>query len=1145
MANAYDANNVAAAIRQLYTPGAHAAAVNEANAYLTAFAETNAAWEVALTLLEPAANVPADVQFFAANTMHHKIKTAWSTLQPEATQHVLNTISQRLPVIAAAPGGAVVAQRLCLALSLAAASSGPHDVNGVCMHALTLAANGAKSSTVNLALTLLVSLVDEVASLATSSSAAAAAAPDQASSSSSSSSAAAAAASPAMLPFQRPNHKALVERRDDVYACIHAVLTGNLLGANGTAPLEESLKCLAAWAVLEPRSTAGGMAARPDGLFQHALSTFHGTSDDAVTAAASEALVALVGTGVGTADGFGEPIAAPLPVDVNQERAAVHAIMAALVSKASSCVDNLDDEDACFAVARLACAAAERDAEAVVGVSGSEHSAALHLAMLRCASRPERNVCSAALEFFLQGCTVPTAQRMPEMQGPLQRQLVGVIIKQARYPAGFQGWASGAMTGATASMTDDRDAFNRFREQLLLDALDSCYTLLRADYLSIVWQAIQKAGSWQEVEACMFAVRVIAQSLKERCLNERETDAIKVQDKQHSNEFLHSVFQQIALDGAGALGSLSAAAAAQSPSSSPVVAAAPESPASPSSHVTTSSVFSSHPQVMEATAQLIGQYAQWLGQSRTVTADMFDGALGYLFKTMAMNHGPPRWKAAEAFRNLCARCSARMRTPEMLGKLMQAAEFCTSESAATQASATATASSPSSPGPPVGILKSLDEEEEKARTLLLVGLARVVSSMPDANAASACAQRLCSPILMRCHGIAVAATAASSTASRDASPVGAPRMAAELRLLAGCTQFLQSSVRGGAARSAPVASAALSDVWPVLQALCEDVRWRSDAAVFEAICSVYTNALKSCGTALHAALSPLCTAMSAAVEAHGHCAAFDVLAQVAEEFSVGAANGADATAQAITVSAIEEVSRSLHRAVPAALNQVQSHGVAGQQELLRALFEACHRSLLFMPKVIFDGGDASLASSVLSAAAAAISVVRESDGVRAALQFTSTLLSDLGKRANGMIAFVPSHGGALVSGLLRGAANTCPRNQMKQLANVLYMLFEGSPKDQVATWLQTSLSASDFPGSGADGWLHDQEKLAFCQLCMANLPREKFEVLVRYFFDVCRKEGRRESLVEMMSSSNGGGGSGGGGGGGGIAAPPSPVVAIF
>ena len=106
MANAYDANNVAAAIRQLYTPGAHAAAVNEANAYLTAFAETNAAWEVALTLLEPAANVPADVQFFAANTMHHKIKTAWSALQPEATQHVLNTISQRLPAIAAAPGGA-------------------------------------------------------------------------------------------------------------------------------------------------------------------------------------------------------------------------------------------------------------------------------------------------------------------------------------------------------------------------------------------------------------------------------------------------------------------------------------------------------------------------------------------------------------------------------------------------------------------------------------------------------------------------------------------------------------------------------------------------------------------------------------------------------------------------------------------------------------------------------------------------------------------------------------------------------------------------------------------------------------------------------------------------------------------------------
>ena len=51
--------------------------------------------------------------------------------------------------VSSSTGGAVVAQRLCLALSLAAASSGPHDVNGVCTHALTLAANGAKSSPID------------------------------------------------------------------------------------------------------------------------------------------------------------------------------------------------------------------------------------------------------------------------------------------------------------------------------------------------------------------------------------------------------------------------------------------------------------------------------------------------------------------------------------------------------------------------------------------------------------------------------------------------------------------------------------------------------------------------------------------------------------------------------------------------------------------------------------------------------------------------------------------------------------------------------------------------------------------------------------------------------------------------------------
>ena len=165
---------------------------------------------------------------------------------------------------------------------------------------------------------------------------------------------------------------------------------------------------------------------------------------------------------------------------------------------------------------------------------------------------------------------------------------------------------------------------------------------------------------------------------------------------------------------------------------------------------------------------------------------------------------------------------------------------------------------------------------------------------------------------------------------------------------------------------------------------------------------------------------------------------------------------------------------------------------------------------------MLDGGESSLACSVMSAAAAAAGVVKESDGVKAALQFVSTLLSELGKQP-GPHAPVVSHGGALCRGLLMGAANTCPRVQLKQLANVLYTLIEGAGVEQAAAWLQASLSDAALPGGGPDGWLQDEEKLAFARAAVLSPPlsRVQFEALVASFAGVCRKEGAREALLSF------------------------------
>ena len=65
---------------------------------------------------------------------------------------------------------------------------------------------------------------------------------------------------------------------------------------------------------------------------------------------------------------------------------------------------------------------------------------------------------------------MPTCNRHEQLRQPLYTALVDALLTgAAAYPEDFVDWEGAA---------DDEDAFARFREQCLVDLLDTCYTMV-------------------------------------------------------------------------------------------------------------------------------------------------------------------------------------------------------------------------------------------------------------------------------------------------------------------------------------------------------------------------------------------------------------------------------------------------------------------------------------------------------------------------------------------------------------------------------------------------------------------------------------------------------------------------------------------
>jgi len=230
------------------------------------------------------------------------------------------------------------------------------------------------------------------------------------------------------------------------------------------------LLCLQAWLRLSSdasnscRLSPGQLAAGQPAILSCLFGLLGAPASEAVTTErieglARELLCELLGSGtVGT--------------DEQQERAAVEAAMAALLGMRDVALSpGPSGARVARSVASIASALAQRDTEAICGISSSVSnglatsngsSAAAsngHAAVAGCASsasanvlalaelmlqimtRPERAVCDAAVDYFLMINTLPAAQRPPQLLQPLFASLIAPLLRgHACYAPTFTTW---------------------------------------------------------------------------------------------------------------------------------------------------------------------------------------------------------------------------------------------------------------------------------------------------------------------------------------------------------------------------------------------------------------------------------------------------------------------------------------------------------------------------------------------------------------------------------------------------------------------------------------------------------------------------------------------------------------------------------
>ncbi|GJP81422.1 hypothetical protein CLOP_g11573 [Closterium sp. NIES-67] len=1116
----------------------------QANAWLTSFAATPAAWGVAANLVESAQSM--EVRYFCANLLLSKARSDLPSLPPDARAelgaHLLRLVASYMTNSSVSP---VVLSRVCLVVAaVALRSANQHALNASALLDVVLRAadvaekseggvgaqglgGGGGGSASDQALAVVVAVLQGVAEEAEQL--------DRRNTE----------VTLALIRTRFPDLLQILQ----TYTQRHCPsLATPALPAHHPPLLSAFLHLLLTWLHLDFPSvglhpiTACQLSTAFPFLWHFVLRSL-ASPHPPVAASSADILVALVSQSEAQADAAPPVISAVLKAlldawDVSQshsaawgqeaKRAVQKGLSTVAVAVAEEHPEALTDpgrpEGVAVGELVLACAAGAGAGWGGGGEGGGEAGES--------AEEVEASA-DAVVEFFAAVNTVPVSERSEAYRGALFLRLAETLTAKAAYPPSFTSWADNQ---------EDADAFYRFRDQIAADGLHMAFGLLPVEYLDRVGSSLQSAGTWQAAEASLFMLRSAAQAVKKRLLNleaygERE---------QRMAAVLGGVMARVSRD------------------------------------AETGGFLASHPLLVDTCCLLIGSFADWLN----LQPDCLLGVIGYLLKALQVPEAVH--SAADAFRAVCARCASRLNAPSLLQGLMSAtlsslpatslipsrprgtAPFPSSSSSLSSCSFSSSSSSfPSSHSHPHSAHPTSPHSVDlEIRQALMEGQARVIASLPPATAAPL-ALRLTTPHIHLAAQLAQMQTnepsgsggggtghGQSSEGNSDRSSSGGggggggegvgEALSTQLLLLAAAVRFLEfddalrrmppsqqqqqqqqqeQEVRNGGAQTPQHQQqqqqqhpciAVMEAAAPLVSDLLASPRWRAQPPVITALSHLFRHSLlclKHPSPPILPSIAPLVTAF----EEHQHPAVLEVLALVLE---LSAHNPSLAAASAGGRGDLSLCHSALQACSISAFSLIQRGHLPHRPEVLSALFDMAYRYLLFAPHLLLQS---PFLAALLDAAAATVAN-GERESSKSALTLLCLLLSP-GKKALSSHAWISARpviitslqhqGQPVVSSLLLAAAGKAPRDLLRPIATALHhLILIPDLHPHLPNWLVTALRSPDFQ-KGVPEAVGEGELQLFCELLLRqpSLPRPRFEALVVDFAAICRSEGTVDALL--------------------------------
>ncbi|GAX80410.1 hypothetical protein CEUSTIGMA_g7849.t1 [Chlamydomonas eustigma] len=1093
----------------------------QANIWLQGFSATSGAWEAAASLVEP--SVPTNISFFCANMLLSKARNDFSSMPIDQQPAISQMISIKLQAISSAapqPGSLLVLERLSSALACTAALSGAsasaHFVEQA-VQMLVSALGSRDEMSVLASLRLLTGLAVEVERLDWT------------------------RKQPLLCSLQGLVPRVVSVLQDVLVA---GGLSSPTLSSPALFCLSVCLK-LGPSSSTDHQAcmTPGEIQATAPRLLPALVSSLGGlstTSAVGTTSSASNHTSVLAGVPTSTesgdhagAEGEGMSAVAEILVSVLSvssrstagDEAAVRELAQALLQHrtalqvASSLPASPDSEDDSQStkqahlalrvtreVAWVVSALTERDccsewlgiavrSSSAAASSGTTAASPLHqeaLAlgasggvchldlpvalgelMLLCLRSPSRSCADAALEYFQAINTVSVSERHPQLGTPLFASALPHLLKHGQYPQAFKSWADADI---------DEDEFYRFRDQHLLEVLESAYGMLRSEYLHVMYRMAMTATTWQQYEVGLYGLRAV--SVVRVGLSPTRGHL------EPTASTLLEMFTQIC-SGSG-----------------------------------NASKFSGQPMVAKSACRLIGAYAQWFS-TLECGATLLGGALKLLLDSLRLPDAAP--PAAVAFRGVCSRCAGRMAAePSGLMGLMAAAahyyspapepQSGTNLASPSPALSTTTGSGSSTLAGPC----SLGEEE---RVALVEGLARVVAALPREQVGDA-GLTLIAPLVVRSRYLAE-----SGALTQESLRV----LAIELRLMAAALRFLELPPieKGAPVEQQHPAMKVLEGAWPILSGVAQSMLCQRSAVVVEALCDVYQRSILSAKLAARPLIATLIASCLTIYKVYPNAHVCDVLGTTVEVFG-----------ELKSIPETGKMQRQAFKIVASSTQSMVSVSAADQAELFRGVFSMADRYLVFARDTLLCELGAvqqllvvcrqALTLRDRDGIAQALAFLTHLAALPAKLPRDSAEAAEhFSRLCTLLVGETPQLAASLIAALM----GTCPQQLIRALAGALHTLLTCLPVASTAeAWLGQALSLQQqqqqqylvtLSAAGGNGGersmgvsgqdrLGSEGRVRFMKLAVSRsppLPRGRFEAMVCDVAAIARGEETNDALL--------------------------------